>query len=220
MNRVLAKLLGIFAWVWLVTSGYALYKIAMSSDKTIIKAAMEITPWKGTALLGILSSLLFIIAFLIPVTKLLKAKRRKEIHYANAIGEISIALAAIEEALERVLDAVDIVRSYEVSLFDKPNDKKLIVRARLSLWEVNDIPTKIAEIQQELKDRFEEIMPEAESVEYKVALASFMPKAKNKKAPKKKEEEEQAADRDPTEETDYFTGIKYPIPSDEEEEEE
>lgn len=212
MNKLLGKLLGICSWAWLVISGILLYRAALASDRAIGLLKNDRAP----ALLGILAALVFVIALMIPVTKLLRAKKRKEIHYANAIGEISISLAAIEEALERILDTIEIVRSYEVTLFDNPSDNKLTVRARLSLWEVNDIPTRIAEIQQDLKNRFEEIMPEAESVNYKVSLSSFMPKAKSKKSEK---DTKDSKDRDSTEETDYFTGIKYPIPSGEEEEE-
>lgn len=208
MNKLLGKLLALLSWVWLVASAALLYRAVLSPE-----SAMPVI--KSPALLGLLSGLLFVIAFLVPVNRILRAKKRKEIHYANAIGEISISLSAIEEALERVLDDIDIVRSYEVSLFDNPADKKLNVKARLSLWEVNDIPTKIAEIQQELKSRFEEIMPEAESVEYKVTLSNFMPKSKSKN---KKDKDEPAEERDSTEETDYFTGIKYPVPAEEEEE--
>jgi len=211
MNKLLGKLLGVCSWAWLVISGILLYRTALAPDRAIELLKHD----KAPALLGILAALVFIIALLIPVTKLLRAKKRKEIHYANAIGEISISLAAIEEALERILDTIEIVRSYEVTLFDNPSDNKLTVRARLSLWEVNDIPTRIAEIQQDLKNRFEEIMPEAESVNYKVSLSSFMPKAKSKKSEK---DTKDSKDRDSTEETDYFTGIKYPIPSAEEEE--
>jgi len=211
MNKLLGKLLGVCSWAWLVISGILLYRAALAPDRAIELLKHD----KAPALLGILAALVFIIALLIPVTKLLRAKKRKEIHYANAIGEISISLAAIEEALERILDTIEIVRSYEVTLFDNPSDNKLTVRARLSLWEVNDIPTRIAEIQQDLKNRFEEIMPEAESVNYKVSLSSFMPKAKSKKSEK---DTKDSKDRDSTEETDYFTGIKYPIPSAEEEE--
>jgi len=210
VNKMLSRFLSVLSWVWIVGAGFLFYRAAVHPEAAVgfIQSA------KGAALLGLVSTLMLITAILAPFARMAAFRRRKEIHYANAIGEISISLAAIEEALERVLDGIETVRSYEVSLADNPTDKKLTVHARLSLWEVNDIPTKIAEIQQELKNRFEEIMPEAESVEYKVTLASFIPHAKKKT---KKAPSEPAYDSSTTEETDYFTGIKYPVPEDEEE---
>ncbi len=214
MNKVVKGVLGFFSWVWLVLSAVLMMLAAWKPKQTEALAGK----FQTSVILYIAGAVLFLVAFFMLRTRLFSTRKRKEVHYANAIGEIAISLHAIEEALGRLLDENELVRGHEIQIYDSPNDKKLKITARLSMWEVTDLPSKVADLQQELKKRFEEIMPDAESVEYNVKLSSFIPR---KERARREEEEPEAPEvrREGTDETDYFTGLKYPIEGDDEDEE-
>jgi hypothetical protein len=216
VNKFFGGVLGLLSWLWIVISvvGMTLGMLAIKPERL----GSFVQSWNYV--FGGLVLLLLVMAYCTMRLRFARMRRRKEVRYANAIGEIAISLGAIEEALERLLDDRDIVRSHEVTIYDDPHNKKLNVRARLSMWETNDLPSKIADIQQELKRRFEEIMPDAESVDYKVKLSSIMPRAKKSTVTEQKVEETPASESEnATDETDYFTGLKYPIESGDSEEE-
>jgi hypothetical protein len=203
------------AWLWIIASGAGL--IAVSFFYTRFKVLILEHPFQTVVTSGLAGLILLVLAYLMFRSGLSTMKRRKEVHYANAIGEIAIALSAIEDALSRLLDDADVVRAHEVIISDAPNEKRLRVTARLHMWEVSDLPSRVADIQQDLKRRFEEIMPDAESPEYNVKLLSVVPRRD-----RRKKEDDTPDDipkrEDNTDETDYFTGLKYPIDSDEDEE--
>ena len=215
MNKLISKFYTLTATVWFLLSS-----VLMVLGAYYFKEIRTLIGKPGTYVpvyLYVLGGCLLLFIIIVALFKLFGFKKRKEVHYANAIGEIAISLSAIEEALGRLLDDKDLVRAHEVTIFDSPHEKKLKVTARLSMWEVSDLPAKVADIQQELKRRFEEIMPDAEAVEFHVKLSSFLPR--KEKARKETAGKEEAVEENRTEETDYFTGLKYPIEEESEDEE-
>lgn len=209
MKRTFGGFLGFLSWLWLVISAVYMYMCIL--NEKFVDQLFKVP--KGRVIGTIIVGALFFIAYFYIRTRLMRMRATREVQYANALGEISIALSAIEEAMDRLLTSKDIVRSHDVSISDDHINKKLRINAQVSFWEVNDLPSKIAELQQDLKKRFDEIIPDAESVMIKVKLTSFIPRPKTRD--KKKTEKEDK--KNTTDETNYFTGLKYPIGTDEEE---
>lgn len=201
MNKMAKGLLGFIAWVWLVVSAVMLIWSVWQPEK--IKSLLDYY-----SIVAVVGGVCAIAALLIPKYKLKGLRKRKDICFANSIGEISIALPAVEETLDRVLADIDIVLNHEIRISDSQNERKIKVKARVGLKEVNDLPSKVADIQQELKRRFDEIIPDADSEFYIKIVKINIPK---NNVPKKEETSITQVDEESHEETDYFTGLKYPI---------
>ena len=97
MNTMMKGLLKLLSWLWLFTSSLFLMYAGWKPD--YIKEL--VTGDHFFVFLYVIGAPLFLVAILILYFKLRSTRKRKEVHYANAIGEIAISLHAIEEALGR-----------------------------------------------------------------------------------------------------------------------
>jgi len=213
VSKFFGGFMGFLSWVWLLVSAATVGLCVWFPDR----AGDILISFKGKALLWVVCTVLVFVAYLRFRARLSQLRSKKEIVYTNAIGNISISLSAIEDALGRVLEENDIVRSHEVNICNDSAARKLVVRARIHIWEVNEVTQKAGDMQQELKKRFDEIMPESEAPSFDVKVEKFPSRPSERGGQEKAGVETERKDNS-TDETDYFTGLKYPIETDEEEE--
>jgi len=142
---------------------------------------------------------------------LVKKKHLKYINFKNPKGTVMVSVAAIQEALTRALLQHPQVHDARVAiLVSRKKRKPLRVIASGALWEGSDIVNTQSNLQTLLEKRFKEILQIEENVVYDIRLEKF----KFDKAPPKKMDDTpiDIADDEPT-----FTGIQYPIESEEDE---
>ena len=117
----------------------------------------------------IASASLGILLLLIPLGILVRwyAARRfaREITYATDVGQVSVSLIAIEEALTRALDHEREVRKVQVRVFEDRVKHAVIIEAALTLWDDGDVTSINRRCQDLLRRRFAELMPEQQAVQ-------------------------------------------------------
>ncbi|MFH1708324.1 MAG: hypothetical protein ABIF71_10475 [Planctomycetota bacterium] len=218
MNAVLGGFLSFLTWAWTVIAAVLLIVIGFYPGEVQTFVAHPYF----RSLTVLLGCGLVLLAYLVVRSVIARTHHRREIVYTNELGEVSVSLNAIEEALSQVLARHSVIRDHEVTI-TTDGGPRLNVNAKVFIEDIHKITLKGAEIQQLLARRFEEIIPDTEIPHIRVKIVNFCgPEPETRpvsaQGPDPVTAPTLAMDENITDETDYFTGLKYPIETGDEDE--
>jgi hypothetical protein len=84
----------------------------------------------------------------------------REFSYTTTLGQVSVGLVAIEEALTRALANETAVRRAGLRVVEDRVKRVIQIHAHINLWEEDDIKVAIDRCQSVLAARFRELMPQ------------------------------------------------------------
>ncbi len=96
-------------------------------------------------------------------------------------GRVSVTVRALEDSLHRVLRQEPNIKDAKVTVI--PRGRKVLVRAELTLVEVENLPALESGILDRMRHHFEVIFPSDEPVDYSVEIRKLRPSPKPIPAP-------------------------------------
>lgn len=106
------------------------------------------------------------------------ASRRyaREISYQTENGQVSVSLQAIEEALARAVEADEAVRKVSLKVYDDRVKRQIGILCTLNLWDDGDVTGINRRCQQQIRERFGELMPEQAAVNIHISVHRLTPR--------------------------------------------
>ena len=201
INWLVAVALGLFALSYALNYGPA---------QDILNRAVNVRPELLTVTV-VAVAVLLILLNLLGLLGLGKKKYLRYLKFNTAKGTVMVSTSALQDSLTRTLLQHPQVHDSKVAILVSHGRKRPIrVVASATLWEGTDIVGTQSKIQELLEKKFKDVLKIEEKVVYDVKLERFkFEKGVGKSAQDKPidiVEDEQA----------HFTGIRYPIEEDEE----
>jgi len=199
---------------WLIVVALSLFTLSYALDygpaQDLLTRAVNIDLRLLTVIVIVVAGLLIFLN-LIALLGLGRKKYLKYLKFNNPKGAVMVSTSALQESLTRALLQHPQVHDSKVAVLVSRGRKKPIrVLASATLWEGTDIVGTQSKIQEILEKKFKDILKIEEKVVYDIRLERFkFEKGGARPGPDKPidlVEDEQA----------HFTGIRYPIEEDEE----
>ena len=199
---------------WLIVVVLSLFTLAHALNyplaQEVLTRITNLQLYLRTVIVIVVPCLLIFIN-LIGLLGLGRKKYLKYLKFNNPKGTVMVSTSALQESLTRTLLQHPQVHDSKVAILVSPGKKRPIrVLASATLWEGADIVGTQSKIQEMLEKKFKDILKIEEKVVYDIRLERFrFEKGGAKPGPDKPidlVEDEQA----------HFTGIRYPIEEDEE----
>jgi hypothetical protein len=166
MRATLAILLGLLAFAvgGLLLSGHLWPQWESDLHQWVVTATT------GQMVGGVIGGLLMILPLMQALRWWREWRRSREISYTTDHGRITVSLIAIEEALTRALEGEPEVKRATVHVYEDRAKRAVVIEARITLWEVENLTERNRFCQRLLRRRFAELMPEQTTVQVLITI--------------------------------------------------
>lgn len=198
--KILSGVTRFFYTLILIILGCALIIIALNLvPKAKILNLVDLMYIKANLRLiaGFSGLLLIAISLLVVQLALGKIYREKTIAFDNPDGQVTVALAAIENFMKGLVRQIPQLKELKPNIV--ASKKGIVVNARVTLYSDTNIPNVTETIQSIVKSRVQDMLGIEDPITIRVHIAKII----HKEEPKKKKKKEE-----PKEESRHFRGIE------------
>ena len=108
----------------------------------------------------------------------------RDVTYTTALGQVSVSLLAIEEALSRSVERETGVRKVRINVYEDRHRRMIIIECIMTLWDDANVTAWNRRCQEIIQRRFQELMPDQTAVQIHIRMHRLRQRPEDKKADK------------------------------------
>lgn len=222
IGRFVRTINGVIAFALLVTLGVWAANPASLPELALVKEQVTELFVRPRLVLGISASLLLFLNVYCLVSCLGSARYHTHLRTETEDGEVSIAVKAVEDTLERAVEALAEINDASVDVLKETSDPegKIHIRTTVTTFEKTKFKEVVKHVRSLLKERWTEII-DTDSSGSSPYFEIVMGGVSEQTAPGGTDENPTGNDSQNDEDpylSDTFSGPKYPVDEDEDEE--